>query len=93
MIATIKTNAGKVNEEIFQIEMPNLEGSDKQIEAATCVFVDTVTGLCNMVSGKMGNDKVKAQYDMIIAKLSGQTSSKFWIENKGNNFQSIFKSI
>jgi hypothetical protein len=41
----------------------------------------------------MDNEKVKAQYNMIVAKLSAQTSAKFWIDNNGNNFQTIYKSI
>jgi len=93
MKATIKTNSGTSNEEIFVIEIPSFEGPEKQIEFATSIFVKTINGLCTMVSGKMGNEKVKAQYDMIIAKLSTAISAKFWIDNNGMNFQDIYKSL
>jgi hypothetical protein len=93
MKATVKTNSGKSNEEVFSFEIPTFEGSEKQIEFASNIFVEVMAGLCNMVTGKMDNEKVKAQYDMIIAKLSAQTSANFWIENKGENFQTIYKSI
>ena len=93
MKAIVKTNAGRSNEEIFSFEVPAFEGSEKQIALASSIYTQTITGLCNMVTGKMDNEKVKAQYDMIIAKLSAQTSAKFWIDNKGENFQTIFKSI
>jgi hypothetical protein len=93
MKATVKTNHGKANEEVFTFDVPTFDGSEKQIEFATDIFVKVITGLCEMVTGKMDNEKVKAQYDMIIAKLSTQTSAKFWIDNNGDNFQNIFKSI
>lgn len=93
MEATVKINSGKSNEEVFSFEIPTFEGSEKQIEFAENIFVNVVSGLFNMVAGKMQNEKVKAQYDMILAKLSTQTSAKFWIDNNGNNFQIIFKSI
>jgi len=93
MKTTVKTNLGKSNEEVFSFEIPTFEGSEKQIEFASSIFVEVISGLCNMVTGKMDNEKVKAQYDMIIAKLSAQTSAKFWIENKSENFQTIYKSI
>jgi len=93
MNATIKTNVGKSNEEVFCFEIPELEGSEKQINWASEIFVNVISGLCNMVSGKMDNEKVKAQYDMILSKLSEQKSAKFWIDNRGNNFQIIYKSL
>ena len=93
MKATVTTNTASANPEVFSFEVPEMIGSEKQIEGAENIFVNVVTGLCNMVSGKMDNEKVKAQYDMIIAKLSAQTSAKFWIYNRGLNFQAIYKSI
>jgi hypothetical protein len=93
MKATIKINVGRSNDEVFEFETPNFEGSEKQIAFATDIFVDVISGLCNMVAGKMSNEKVKAQYDMIMSKLSSQTSAKFWIDNRGNNFQTIYKSL
>ena len=93
MNATVKTNKGRSNEETFTFEIPAFEGSEKQIKYATDIYVDVISGLCNMVTGKLTNDKAKAQYDMIIAKLSAQTSAKFWIENKGCNFQIIYKEL
>lgn len=88
MKATVKTNG-----EVFTFEIPTFEGSEKQIDYATSIFNQTIAGLCNMCAGKMENENVKSQYETILAKLSAQTSAKFWIENKGLNFQTIYKSI
>ena len=93
MKATVKINVGMSNEEVFNFDVPEMTGSEKQIEWAQKIYVDVISGLCNMVVGKLTNEKVKAQYDMIISKLSGQTSAKFWIDNRGLNFQAIYKSI
>ena len=93
MKATIKINTASLIPETFEVEIPQMVGTEKQVEFASDIFVKIISGLCNMVSGKMGNEKVKAQYDMIVAKLSAQTSAKFWIDNNGNNFQVIFKSL
>ena len=93
MKATIKINTASPMPETFEVEIPQMVGTEKQVEFASDIFVKIISGLCNMVAGKMGNEKVKAQYDMIVAKLSTQTSAKFWIDNNGNNFQVIFKSL
>lgn len=93
MKATVTTNTASSTPEVFNFEVPEMVGSEKQIEWAENIFVNVVTGLCNMVSGKMQNEKVKAQYEMIIAKLANQTNAKFWIDNRGLNFQEIYKSI
>jgi hypothetical protein len=93
MKATVKINARMSNEETFEFEVPQMIGSEKQIEWAEKIYVDIITGLCNMVAGKMQIEKAKAQYDMILAKLSAQTSAKFWIDNRGLNFQAIYKSL
>ena len=93
MKATVKVNANKVNEEIFTIEVPEFEGSEKQIKWAEKIFVDVIASLCTMCAGKMDNPKVKDQYNMIISKLSAQTSAKFWIDNNRENFQTIYKSL
>jgi hypothetical protein len=93
MKTTITTNTASSTPEIFSLEIPEMTGSEKQIEWAQSIFVNVITGLCNMVSGKMQNANVKAQYDMILAKLSAQTIAKFWIDNRGLNFQSIYKSL
>jgi len=92
MKVTIKTNKGRSNEEVFTFDV-QFEGSEKQIEFACDIFATVISGLCDMVAGKMDNEKVKAQYDMIVAKLLTQTSAKFWIENRGLNFQAIYKSL
>lgn len=93
MKTTITFNKGKLNEEIFEIQIPEFEGSEKQIEWANQIFSEVVSGLCQMASGKMTNENVKSQYDMILAKLSSQKSAKFWIDNRSNNFQTIYKSL
>lgn len=93
MKATVKINSSKSNEEVFTFDVPEFDGSEKQISFATDIYVKVISGLCNMVAGKMHNEKVKAQYDMIIARLSAQASAKFWIDNKSCNFQDIFKLI
>lgn len=93
MTATIKVNASKINEEIFTIEVPKMEGSEKQIAWAEKIFVDVLRSLCEMCAGKMDNEKIKAQYDMIIEKLSTQTSAKFWIDNRCCTFSQIYKSL
>ena len=93
MKATVKTNQGKANEEVFNFEVPTFEGSEKQVEWAEKIFVTVISGLCNMVAGKMDNEKIKDQYNMILTKLKTQTNAKFWIDNRNNNFQTIFKSI
>jgi hypothetical protein len=91
--ATIKTNKGRSNEESFTFDIPVFEGSEKQITWATNIFVDVMSSLCQMVTGKMDNENVKSQYDMILTKLQSQTSAKFWIDNRNENFQSIYKSL
>jgi len=93
MKATVKVHARMSNEETFEFEVPQMVGSEKQIEFASDIFVNIISGLCDMVAGKMGNENVKAQYNMILAKLTSQTSAKFWIENRGLNFQNIYKSL
>jgi len=93
MKATVKTNTASSAAESFEFEVPQMIGSEKQIEWAESIFVDVISGLCNMVSGKMQNANVKAQYDMILAKLSLQTSAKFWIDNRSLNFQTIYKML
>lgn len=92
MKATVKTNTAAVAES-FEFEVPQMIGSEKQIEWAESIFIDVISGLCDMVSGKMHNANVKAQYDMILAKLSLQTSAKFWIDNRSSNFQTIYKML
>ena len=91
--ATVKFNTGRSNEEIFTFEVPTFEGSEKQISFASSIYVKVVSGLCAVATGKMDNEKVKAQYETIISKLSAQTSAKFWIDHNGEGFQEVFKSI
>jgi hypothetical protein len=93
MKATIKTNANTSREEIFTFDIPEMIGSEKQSSWAESIFVDVISSLCGMASGKMDNPSVKSQYDMILAKLQTVTDAKFWIENRSNNFKTIYKSL
>lgn len=93
MKATIKTNVNTSREEMFEFDVPEMIGSEKQINWAENIFVDVISSLCGMAAGKMDNPSVKSQYDMILAKLQTVTDAKFWIENRSNNFQVIYKSL
>ena len=93
MKATVKTNTASSNPEIFEFDIPEMTGSEKQVEWANKIYIDIIAGLCNMVTGKMHNDNVKRQYDMIVAKLQTVKDAKFWIDNRNNNFQVIYKSL
>ena len=93
MKATVKTNTASRYPETFTFDVPEMVGSEKQIAWAEIIFIDVISGLCSMVSGKTHNENIKSQYDMILSKLSTQTSAKFWIDNKGSNFQTIYKSL
>lgn len=93
MRTTIKTNVNTSREEIFEFDVPKMIGTQKQADWAIEIFVDMMTSLCGMCSGKMGNPKIKKQYDEILSLFQTQTDATFWIENRDGNFQSVARKL
>ena len=92
---TVTTSKGYLNEEVFNFEVPEFEGSEKQISWAEKIYTDCMTMFANFAHANMpkNNEKAKAQLEEIKRVLASQKSASFWIENRGEVAQDIYKSL
>jgi len=92
MKTTLKYN-NPDREVTFDINFDN--GSEKQIDWALNIIVSKLTGPMDMAMQFTGEkfDKAFDQAMMICNKMLSVKSAKFWIDNRNNNWKSIYQLI